>query len=135
MDAVTGVGLAASVVQLADLVFEVFSNLHKYYRDIKSAPANSEQLRRELDTMVDLLALLQESLDKNLGDRLGASFDSELNQFQSTIQTMLERTTPDRTIGIQRLKWPFKKEENIRYIARIERIKSSFSLAMSTMHR
>lgn len=134
MDPVTGVGLAASAAQLAEVVFKVFSNLYKYYRDVKSAPANSEQLRHELDTMVDLLGLLQESLDKNRGEVLAATFNTELKEFESMLRTMLKRTTPDRTVGIQRLKWPFKTEENARYIARIERIKSSLSLVMNTMH-
>ena len=37
----------------------------KYYRDVKTPPANLEQLRHELDTMVDRLGLLQETLHKN----------------------------------------------------------------------
>lgn len=131
MEPVTAAGLAGSVAGLADLAFKVFSNLHKYYRDVRSAPAQSEQLRRELDAMLDLITVMQETFEANPNELLRPSLAAEVNDFEAMLQDMMRRTQPRNTQGLQRLRWPFREDENKYYISRIERFKLSFSLVMN----
>lgn len=53
------------------------------------------------------------------------------SRFRRTLETIDKATQPERLQGFLRLKWPFKKEENARLIAEIERCKSGFSLGMN----
>ena len=135
MDPITAVGFTTTVAQLADLAFAVFTNLHKYYRNFESAPKRSEQLRRELDHMLDLLTDLQDIFKKNPNESLRRSLELEVKDFDGLLQDLLNRTKPQNTKGFQRLKWPFKEAENEELIRRIERFKSSFSLAMNACQR
>jgi hypothetical protein len=53
-----------------------------------------------------------------------------LKQFDLVLKEMDKRIKPDKTKGFQRLVWPFNKNENADFIARIERYKLTFGLAL-----
>jgi DNA repair exonuclease SbcCD ATPase subunit len=131
MDPITVVGFAANVAQLVDLALAVFTNLHKYSRNFESAPKRSEQLRREVNHVVDLLADLQDIFKKNPNEFLRRSLELEVKELEVLLRELQSRTNPQNTKGFQRLKWPFKEAENEDLIRRIERFKSSFNLAMN----
>lgn len=135
MDPITGVGFAASIAQLATLAFAVFTNLRKYYRNFESAPKRCEQLRKELDHMIDLLADLQEIFTESPNESLRCSLELEVKDFDGFLRDLLNRTKPQNTQGFQRFKWPFKEAENEELIKRMERFKSGFSLAINISQR
>jgi hypothetical protein len=131
MDPVTAIGLVASIGQLASLAVQVFTNLHKYYRDFEQAPKRSRQLRRELDRTFVLVTEVQSTFEANPCELLRPSLESEVEEFKEVLQEMLNRASPQNIKGLRRLKWPFREAENDEFIARIERFKSSFSLVMN----
>lgn len=134
MDPVTAIGLASGVVQLADLARTTFSALFQYFEDVRHAPKRSRELRRELESLCDILG----DLDHVLASHSAAtpfkapdSLKSAITDFQGMLESMNARVTESRTKGLGRLKWPFTKEENDRYLIRMERYKSTFNAVLN----
>jgi hypothetical protein len=131
MDPVTGVQLIASAADLATLAFTLFSNLHKYYRNVKEAPKRSAELRSEVESLLDLIIELEELLKCNRNDLFPSSVGVEITGFCELLRNMLDRTEPQQTKGIQRLQWPFKEHENAEYISKMEGYRDKLTLALS----
>ena len=124
------VGLAASVASLAELAFAIASALYKYSGDVKNAPDQSEQLRKELGDLQTICKIVQESVEvetKGLPEALG----TQVVAFKATLDMMLKRAAIEKTSGLRRLKWPFTKSENVEYIIKIERFKSTLNLIVN----
>jgi len=128
MDPISAVGLVAGVMQLADLVLRVITNLHNYYRDFEAAPRCSAQLRTELKRLFLVVSNLQELSEAKLRR---FSIEAELKDMVELLQEMLSRITPRHTRGVKRLQWPFKEAENKEFLSRIERFKSSFIIILN----
>jgi hypothetical protein len=128
------VGLLASVAQLADLTLKVFTNLYRFYGDLKNAPVRSAELREELGTILSVIETLKEALDQNTrtNPNLGRGIlETTVAQFVKLLQEMERRIAAHRTSVIQRLKWPFDERENKQFVERIERYKNTFNLALN----
>jgi hypothetical protein len=124
------VGLAASIVGLANLALFTVSALYKYGSDFKSAPAHSEQLRKELAELQTLCKIVEETVKLETRG-LPETLESQIAGFSETLETMLKRANPEKTSGFRRLKWPFDKVENAEYIAKIERFKATLTLIVN----
>lgn len=131
LDPITGLSLASSVAQIADLTFKLFTNLHKYYRDIRAAPTRSRELRMEVDAMLDLITELHETFERNPQGLYRPSLKEGVNEFRWMLEEMVRRTLPEKAAVLQRLKWPFKETENRDFLFRIERFKTSFIMVMN----
>jgi hypothetical protein len=132
MDPVTAIGLAASIAQLETLAKSILCDMYKYFEAVKDAPKHSKELRQEMGVICDLLDSLEDVLavhpaQSTTAARLKAAFQD----FRAMLDTMKNRTSETQTKGLRRLKWPFTKEENERWIFKIERYKSVFGTALS----
>jgi hypothetical protein len=153
MDPVTAVGLAASVVQLADLAGNVFITIFQYYRQVRDAPAQSKELRDELQTVADLL----DSLKRIILSKTGTSTEPQINGRGELVLESLQKSTiefdkflkelqqragkvPNErsnwikrsfSRNLQRITWPFTQEENQRLLGRLSRYKETFNLALN----
>lgn len=123
-------GLAGSIAGLASLSLSVVSALYKYYGDVKSAPAQSEQLRKELSELQTICKIVEDSVSVTTKG-LPQALDSQVKEFKTTLETMLKCAAREKTASFRRLKWPFDKAENAEYIAKIERFKSTLHLIMN----
>ena len=128
------VGLAASVGSLASLALSIVSALYKYGSDFKSAPAHSEQLRKELGDLRTLCELVEKTVEVTTKG-LPESLDAQIAGFKTTLEDMLKRAAAERTSGLRRLRWPFDKAENMEYIAKIERFKSMLNIILNIDQR
>lgn len=131
MDPLTGVGLAASSAQLVGLAFEVFSNLHKYYRNVRHAQAHAVEFRLMLDSLMDLLSAAQENFERNPHERSRPTLPQVLSNLREVLALLYSRTTPRDTSGLRRLKWPFQQNENSEILSKLERCKASLILALN----
>ena len=133
MDPVTAIGLVAGVAQLAGAARVIVSNMYLYFDAVKDAPKHSQELRRELSIISDLL----DSLDDVLASSTTSSFTppdslkSAIPEFQAILDDMEARVTESQTKGLRRLKWPFTKDENERLLSKMQRYKSTFNLALN----
>ena len=134
MDPISAIGFVASVAQLAGVAKQTFSAIFQYLEDVKDAPERSGELRSELATVCDLLQSLDEVLNMSTPKSSfipPASLRTAIPEFQDMLESMQARVTEIQTKGVRRLKWPFTKEQNERYLIRIGRYKDTFTLALS----
>jgi len=125
------VQLAASIADLAKLSYKIVQRLGIYGRDIARVPSRSEELRREINDLINLQYHLERFFDD--GDlHPGTRMDSVVKDFEELLQSILARIDPTNVKGVQRL-WPFLQSENEEYIARIGKLKSEMSLVLSVV--
>lgn len=123
------IGLASALAGLANLTLQIFTNLYQFYEDVRSAPARSDQLRTEVGSLLDLCKVLQDIVEVQ-NESLKTSLTEHINGFNATLNEMSLRTRPKNAKGVQRFKWCFKAYENMEYISRIERFKSSLNMIL-----
>jgi hypothetical protein len=131
MDPITGIQLVASSAQLAGLAFNVLTNVYKYYRNVREAPARAAELRQELDILVDLLSAAQELFERNPTQVFGATLIQEMSGLRGLLTRLNARTRPQRTAGIRRLQWPFRASKNEEIISKLERYKSNLMILLN----
>lgn len=127
------VGLITSVGTLAEITLAVFTNLYRYYGDVKSAPKASAELRNELGVMLNVLEHLQGSL-RNDTPSLQPYYnvlEDALSKLTRLVKDMDQHVSVEHMKGIGRLTWPFKKSENEELIERIGRYKSTITMALN----
>jgi hypothetical protein len=129
MDPVTAVGLIASVAQIAEGTIKIAISLTNYFRDVKNAPARSQELRSELRTLAAILSVLQETLE--VDSKALRTLEHSVDEFQKLLASLSVRISPERTEGFNKLKWPFSAAENDKILATIERYKSTFNIALT----
>jgi hypothetical protein len=131
MDPITGISLAASAAQIADLAFKVFANIVKYYRNLRDAPAHSAKLRMELDSLVDLLNSVQEVFERHPHDLYRSALAQELDNLRQLLQRLYCKTDPTDTKGVRRLKWPFQQEENLDILSALDRFRANLCITLN----
>jgi hypothetical protein len=129
MDPVTAVGLIASVAQITEGTIKIAISLTNYFRDVKNAPARSQELRSELRTLAAILSVLQETLE--VDSKALRTLEHSVEEFQKLLAGLSVRISPKRTEGFNKLKWPFSAAENDKILATIERYKSTFNIALT----
>lgn len=137
MDPVSAIGLASSVAGLADFTAQVLAKLYTYYGDVKAAPKQSAELREELGSLVGLLKAAEETLKNEPKGVLSMkkSLENIITPINEMLGEMKKRCEEKQTSGLRRLKWPFGKEDNERYMLRIAGYKTTLILALDLESR
>jgi hypothetical protein len=131
------VGVVASVAQLAELTAKILGGLYRYYDNVKSAQIRSSELRNELTSLLGLLTLLEQSLHDEVEDisPMVAALQDLIGPLHDVIHELAGRVQTEKTEGWRKLKWPFDKDENQHFIARITRYKENLILALNMEER
>jgi hypothetical protein len=136
MDGLSAAGLASTIVQISEFAGQVLLKLYRYYIDVKEGPTRAAELREEVGFALSQLNLLYSALNSgtittfNLSEMRAAT-----SRFHRVLEKIDKPIQPESLQGFGRLKWPFKKEDNERLIAEIERCKSGFTLALNIDQR
>jgi hypothetical protein len=129
------IALAKGVDVLTGLLRAIVSNIYLYFEAVKDAPKRSEELRLELACVCGLLESLHTALcaSKKSSHFVipSHSLESSIAQFEVIVNEISARVSEAKTQGVERLKWPFTKYENERFLSRLERYKASFNMALS----
>lgn len=131
MDPATGVGLAASSAQLTGLAFEVFSNLHKYYRNVRDAQTHATKLRLMLAFLMNLLSVAQDIFERSPHACSRSILQQAFSDLREVLALLYSRTTPRDTTGLRSLQWPFKQNENSEILSKLELYKTSLIIALN----
>ena len=126
MDPLSAIGAAASVAQLAGLAKTIIIDILQYCDAVHDAPKQSLELRQEIMNISTWL----ESLE-NISMDLLFTTKAPLDEFKQILKDLSIRVTEAKTKGIGRWKWPFSKDENDRLLSRMERYKTTFTMALS----
>ena len=137
MDPVSAIGLAASIAGLADFTVTVIARLYSFSTDVISAPKRAEELRQELSSLVGLLKTLEQTLktEPQSSTAMKKALEDVLGPLRDLVRELDQKTQPEKIKGFGRLKWPFNKDDNNRYCARIESHKGSLLVALNMEHR
>ena len=125
MDPVTTLGVVSNGLQLAELAFQVFINLARYYKELHNAPKESKCLRDEID---DFVNLLNEIEDSAVTGEISVRAEREFDNARKLLTELLHRTEPRQVTGLRKLLWPFEKKETLEILKKLERSKSNLRL-------
>lgn len=130
--------ITASIITIVHLSKKILD----YLFDIKNAPKERTQFYGELSNLNTLLLYLRDRIDKTApGDpwfkaACGLQVDEALGQFHSALESLISSLGGAHDIkksrGLKSVKWPFEKKEVVTLLAKIERLKSLISLALTT---
>lgn len=135
LDLVTGIGGVASAAQLADLAFAIITNLHKYYRNVKYASVHCAELRKELDSLADVLTNVQEMFEQNPEMASRCTVPCELENIRKLLNDLYKQTKPEQTIGKKKYAWPFKDKDIENTFELIERYKANLNTGLNISQR
>jgi len=136
MDPVSALSVAAAAAQFAEQVLIISERLYQFFKTVKNAPKLSRELRQEAlllsDTFENLRSVFTAHASKALQK---ASPSADLLQgFEETIKQIAARVEiKEGEASWKRLVWPFTQKENEDYLAKLERFKSSFQLALQVL--
>lgn len=136
------IGLAASIVGLATLVYKVAETAHEIYGEASNADSEIQQFLTELTSLGEILAPLQDGQNKLEGVPDLTNINGLISTCTAELQLLhgkLQRE-PGKTGGFQkllggsvlrtRIKWPWSAKETRKCIDTIERLKTSIILAL-----
>lgn len=133
-------GLATSIIAVIQLAGKITSLGYGYISSAKRAPNDIRELLEEISSLAKTLVALK-NLELSPGKQLEAlhSLDEplwgcllELERLESKLKKSVGGLGWRRFMSS--IKWPFKEAENLQIMARIERYKSLFIIALGTDH-
>jgi hypothetical protein len=138
MDPATALGVAATAAQFAEQAIKVSDSLYQYFKSVKNAPAKSRELRQEALLLSDVLETLADLFSDQKKEPTvlpnASKYVDMLKEFKETIAEMAKKMEIKKDKwSFKRLAWPFNEKENERYLAKMERFKSSFQLAQQAL--
>jgi hypothetical protein len=123
-DPLSILGAVSAAAGLADIGTRVFQSLYTFYQSVKDAPKQWAALCDELDMMVRILQKVSRIPENDAAanctslEQTWVEVDSLLKEMEAAIKRAAPTGTPT---GMIRLKWPFKDDENKKFLERISR--------------
>jgi hypothetical protein len=123
-DPLSILGAVSAAAGLADIGTRLFRSLYTFYQSVKDAPKQWAALCDELDMMVRILQKVSRLPENNAGpnstsfERTWVEVDNLLKEMETAIKLAAPTGAPT---GMRRLKWPFKEDENKKFLERISR--------------
>ena len=106
----------------------IAKDVYDYIGQVQAAPEHTRELSKELIYVWALLHPLRDSFESK--STIPAELEAAIAEFEETLKRMKARVDESKAKGFERLKWPFRKDENARLLASIERYKGIFELAL-----
>lgn len=131
------VGIVGSIISVLQLSAKVV----KYLAATKDASVDCQRLLLEIQSVTGLLYMLKERLAGAGSETLPWTHsldapEGPVTQFRQALEELVPKLLPAegwKKVG-KTLSWPFKKEEIMAILGRIERQKSLFGLALENDH-
>jgi uncharacterized protein YydD (DUF2326 family) len=134
-----GLSNAASVIAVIQLAGSVVRICGGYIAEVKGARRDVEHVQREIESLTAILQNLLQLLRSRHGTELSTSgvLQENIADCLLTLGDLKRKIEPKRRsqpvmkrLGLRALKWPLKREEVMKVVNRLERDKSSISLAL-----
>jgi hypothetical protein len=135
MDPVSAFGVVAGAAQLTELAVKVYLGLFNYFRAVKQAPKLSRELRQEALLVQEVLQELESTLESIGTPPPMTSLKNAFDEAGKILKELKNRFEIKQGEIIKQLKWPFTEKENKEYITKLERLKSTLTLATNTIQR
>lgn len=130
-------GTILAAVQVSD---RVLSLITKYYSDVKKAKDDIESLKTEIEAYGRVLHKIHDLVQSSDATKLpvSASLATAIKSSSSDIENIKNKLDPSNgrktmnRVGLRALRWPFTKNEVHEHIARLERHKTTITIALSS---
>src|SRR2546423_1199972 len=139
MDPVSITGLVAATVQFADVAVRVLKSFNKLCLEIRNAPIEAHQFRQEVDFLYSIvqdstfrLQTYPASIPVPQVNIIRQVITGSIDLLNDVMVKVTYLGAEAQVQGIRRLIWPFRKAEIELYITKIQRFKSTLSLALHT---
>lgn len=133
MDPLTALGLATTASQLAQTTMDILRGVCLYISAIKNAPAQAAELRNELAVLNGVLTNLKVTLEHC--PEKAPEFDTiniSIEGLRDVLTLVGKRVEHKQVTGFTRLKWPFKSDELVACIDKLQRASSALNLALNS---
>jgi len=138
MDPVTLLSTAAAAAQFASTTAKFGLQLYRFYCDVKNAPAKSKELCNEiaeLSSVIEELSSTLKTVEENDGPVVVNGFlSNSLQRYSQFLTELSSRIQLNKEDIKKRLKWPLSTKENQELIAKSERHKATFTLALQNVN-
>lgn len=103
-----------------------------YIQGVRHATSDRIELKSELESLTGILTAVHSHASANPDSTILRTFDPTLRECLSDITKLHAKLMPKGLLrrGMSRLRWPLKDKEISQHMDKIERLKSSISLAM-----
>lgn len=123
-----GLGLAASIIAVLQITTSVASLSYQYLNSAIRAPDSLRELTLEFQTLIEILSRLKICAQDPQAVTL-RTVKNSLHVCHKEMLGLQEKLKPRKSF-LGRLRWPLDEKDIQGYLGRIERFKSSFSLAL-----
>ncbi|RPB12820.1 hypothetical protein P167DRAFT_145540 [Morchella conica CCBAS932] len=123
-----GLGLAASIIAVLQITTSVASLSYQYLNSAIRAPDSLRELTLEFQTLIEILSRLKVCAQDPQAVTL-RTVKNSLHVCHKEMLGLQEKLKPRKSF-LGRLRWPLDEKDIQGYLGRIERFKSSFSLAL-----
>ncbi|KAH8151760.1 uncharacterized protein LAJ45_04382 [Morchella importuna] len=128
-----GLSTAASVIAVIQMATSLAGVGYKYLSGAKRAPECLRRLTAELKTLIEILTEIHIRAQDPESKLQG--LDSSLQQCFADMIKLQDKLRPRNNSGLwgsirTRLQWPFEESDIMDHLVRMERFKSTFTLAM-----
>lgn len=136
MDPASAFSIATGASQCIQQTAKVIAWLLKYLAGVKQAPKLAKELRMELFSIHQVLEELKSTCE-GLSSGIKADALSEtVSEFLNTMAEVEKNLDiKENEINWKRFKWPLTQKDTEKYISKLERHKSTFSLALGIIQR
>lgn len=126
-----GLSLAASIIAVIDITAKVVSGSYGYISSVVRAPDDLKKLVNELQSFTTVLITLQICAHDNPGSAALQQLDNPLLECMLEMKKFQAKLASNKDKWWARLKWSFGEKETLDFTSRIERLKSSFNVAIN----
>lgn len=140
--------IASGIAGFLSLAMEITKILVDYTANVKSAPSDVTKMLEEVDALVEVLEQLKDFLEDNsdtISETIKNGFQensalstalkickTEIEKLRRVLHKFKVRRTDKAWLDkLQRLKWPFSKEECLEITQRLNRCSQTFTFSMT----
>lgn len=126
--------LVATGIQLLEFASSVISNCFCYYKEVRDARQEVTRIRDEvyglLKIIEELQGVLEEHDPSSRRPTNSQSIQDEFDQTRTLLEDAEKLTKPRETEGVRAFKWPFRRNDTIKLLKRIETRKANLTLVL-----
>lgn len=132
--------LTSAIIAIIKITADVTKLAYQYINDIQKAPESIRIFLSEIQSLTQVLNLLEEHCKKNPHLSAIQMLEGPLNECVTEMKMLAKNLEPKNSASwwkrsIVRLKWPLKDGEMSEYLSRIERFKTTIILAIGTANQ
>ena len=130
MDPITTLHLVTTVTSMACSFISNTGAIIQAVKAVKHAPKHAQELRKEINSVTNLLLALEEVVTQP-HFIASSSLNDDLLDFKSMLDEMNAKMAIMKTEKLEQVKWPFNMKDTQDKLSKMERYKATFTMALT----